>query len=105
MKVNYRINNLALRLQDEGDNNTPHSPWSEIVQWTPLNQWGTSNDQECCQTVATFEYNSDGYPELHYCGDRPTHLTKQELSIFMDLVKEGYGYRRKDGVITKIDFS
>jgi hypothetical protein len=99
MKVKYRIDNLELRLQDEGDNNTLHSPWSEIVKW------GISNDQEYCWTIATFEYDSDGYPELHYCGDRPTHLTKQELSIFMDLVKEGYGYRRKDGVITKIDFS
>ena len=99
MRVKYRIDNLELRLQDEGDNNTLHSPWSEIVKWS------TNDGQEYCWTVATFEYDRDGYPELHYCGDRPTHLTKNEMSIFIDLVEEGYGYKRKDGIITKMDFS
>jgi hypothetical protein len=102
MKINYRIDNLELRLNDlPEDTNILHSPWSEIVQWSELKNGG----QNHCWTIATFEYDRDGYPELHYCGNRPTELPKEYVDIFLELINEGYKYKRVDGVITKIDYS
>lgn len=102
MKVNYRIGNLELRLNDIPEKESKlHSPYSEIVQW--------SEDAETphCWTIATFEYDSDGYPELHYCGDRPLHLDDDyQERFFKFLIKEGYGYKRNsDNEIVKIDFT
>lgn len=101
MKVNYRIGNLELRLNDVPKEELKlHSPYSEIVQW--------SKDTETahCWTIATFEYDRDGYPELHYCCDRPLHLDREYQEIFQILIKEGYGYKRNsDNEIVKIDFT
>ena len=100
MKVNYRIGDLELRLNDlPEETNVLHSPWSEIVQWS------ITGEKSYCWTIATFEYDRDGYPELHYCGDRPLSLDKNQQEIFQVLIKEGYGYARKNGVISKMDFS
>lgn len=102
MKVNYRIGNLELRLNDVPKNGELklHSPYSEIVQWSE------NTEKQYCWTIATFEYDSDGYPELHYCGDRPLQLDKTQQEIFQILIKEGYGYKRNsDKEIIKIDFT
>jgi hypothetical protein len=101
MKVNYRIGNLELRLNDVPKEELKlHSPYSEIVQWSG------NTEKHCCWTIATFEYDSDGYPELHYCGDRPLQLDKAQQEIFQILIKEGYSYKRNsDKEIIKIDFT
>lgn len=98
MKVRYRIGDLELRLNDTpGNPQILHSPWSEIVQWS------TRNDiPEHCWTIATFEYDRDGYPELRYCGRRPLDLNKEESEIFLKLINEGYKYvRNTKGEIIK----
>lgn len=100
MKVRYRIGDLELRLNDTpGNPQILHSPWSEIVQWS------TRNDiPEHCWTIATFEYDRDGYPELRYCGSRPLDLEKDDMEIFLNLIQEGYRYKRDDnGVIYKYE--
>lgn len=100
MKINYRIGDLELRLNDIPKNpQILHSPWSEIVQWS------TRNDiPEHCWTIATFEYDRDGYPELRYCGRRPLDLEKDDMEIFLNLIQEGYRYKRDDnGVIYKYE--
>ena len=102
MKVRYRIGDLELRLNDIPKEPCKiHSPWSEIVQWSKR-----EDVTEHCWTIATFEYDKDGYPELHYCGSRPLELDEHEAELFRILIKEGYGYKRnKDGQIIKIDFT
>lgn len=91
MKVNYRIGNLELRLNDVPlKESFLHSPYSEIVQWSE------NAEKPHCWTIATFEYDKDGYPELHYCGNRPLQLNKEEHRIFKVLIEEGYNYRRND---------
>jgi hypothetical protein len=105
MKVNYRIGNLELRLQDPNENVKVHSPWSEIVKWEKRNTDPTSDNDEYCYTIATYDYDSyrDGLPELRFCGNRPCDLSSEEMEIFMDLVKAGYKYRREDDLkLTKI---
>ena len=58
------------------------------------------------EDIATFEYDKEGYPELHYCGSRPLELDEHESELFRILIKEGYGYKRnEDGQIIKIDFA
>lgn len=101
MKVNYRIGNLELRLNDlPKEEPVLHSPHSEIVQWSE------NTETPHCWTIASFEYDRDGYPELRYCGDRPLQLDKDQQEIFQILIKEGYGYKRNSNKeIIKIDFA
>lgn len=98
MKVRYRIDDLELRLNDI-PNPIPqiHSPFSEIVQWS------NNTDREYCWTIATIEYDNDGYPELHYCGSRPLELTVLQKHLFNLLIEEAYNYKLTDGKITKMD--
>ena len=96
MNVKYRVGDLELRLNDiPKEQQKLHSPYSEIVQW----------GNECCWTIATFEYDNDGYPELKYCGNRPLDLNKEQQNIFLTLIKEGYKYKRNkiDNKITTIE--
>lgn len=98
MKVRYRIGDLELRLNDlpKDSKLILHSPWSEIVQWSKRN-----DKAEHCWTIATFEYDKDGYPELHYCGRRPLELEKDNIQAFLSLIEEGYKYVRVNGKIEK----
>ena len=88
--VNYRIENLELRLYNI--NKDTMGLKQEIVKWEPTNGETETHD-EYCYTVAHFTYDGDGYPELKYVGNRPLELTPGEQSIFMELVKEGYKYK------------
>ena len=101
MIVKYRIDNLELRLRDVDDNDTIHSPWSEIVKWNKREE-STLSDKKYCYTLATYEYDRDGWPELRFCSNRPCDLSKEDMDAFIDLVKEGYMYRKKNGKLTKI---
>lgn len=98
MKVRYRVGDLELRLNDIPKEPCKlHSPWSEIVQWSKRDY-----TFEHCWTIATFEYDKDGYPELHYCGRRPLDLNKEESEVFLKLINEGYKYvRNTKGEIIK----
>lgn len=93
MKINYRIGDLELRLNDVNEELKLHSPFSEIVQWYK---------DEHCWTIATFEYDRDGWPELHYCGNRPLELPEDSYEVFLMLIKEGYKYKRIDNKIKRI---
>jgi hypothetical protein len=91
--VNYRIENLELRLYNI--NKDTMGLKQEIVKWV---KWEPANGEtktpdEYCYTVAYFAYDGDGYPELRYVGSRPIELTPGEQAIFMELVKEGYKYK------------
>lgn len=91
--VTYRIDNLELRLPDK-----EHCSCSEIVRYVPNK---LAQDGEFCFTVATFEYDKDGYPELTFCGIRPLELTPEEFEKFMILVRDGYKYKKEyDGEYT-----
>ena len=84
--INYRIENLELRLRNINEDTL--SLKQEIVKWEQLN-----TPDEYCYTIAHFTYDGDGYPELKYVGSRPIELTPGEQPIFMELVKEGYKYK------------
>lgn len=101
MKVNYRIGNLELRLQDPDPTAKIHSPWSEIVKWGRRSD-PTDSDKEYCYTIASYDYDREGWPELRFCGNRPCDLSDVEMEIFMDLVKTGYKFRRENGSLVKI---
>ena len=92
--VTYRIDNLELRLPDK-----EHCSCSEIVKYVSNR---LAPDGEFCYTVATFEYDMDGYPELTFCGNRPLELTPEEFEKFMILVRDGYKYKKEyDGEYTE----
>jgi hypothetical protein len=92
--VTYRIDNLELRLPDK-----EHCSCSEIVRYVSNR---LAQDGEFCYTVATFEYDRDGYPELTFCGNRPLELTSEEFEKFMILVRDGYKYKKEyDGEYTE----
>ena len=92
--VTCRIDNLELRLPEKEQDR-----FSEIVKYVK-NQEAPGG--EYCFTVASFEYDRDGYPELTFCGNRPLELTPQEFEKFMILVNEGYKYRKEyDGEYAK----
>ena len=92
--VNYRIGNIELVLRNINKNS--YSPKQEIIKWE---NWETENpesdskQEECCYSIAIFQYDGDGYPELRYVGNRPVELTPGEQIIFTELVKEGYKYK------------
>ena len=85
--VTYRIDNLELRLPDK-----EHCSCSEIVRYVSNR---LAQDGEFCFTVATFEYDKDGFPELTFCGNRPLELTPEEFEKFMILVRDGYKYKKE----------
>lgn len=95
--INYRIENLELRFYSI--NSKSLNPKQEIVKWVNKSvdtidiDDQTKTNYEYCYTVAQFTYDSDGYPELKYVGNRPIELTPGEQLIFMELVKEGYKYK------------
>ena len=92
--VTYRIDNLELRLPDK-----EHCSCSEIVRYISNR---LAQDGEFCFTVAIFEYDKDGYPELTFCGNRPLELTPEEFEKFMILVRDGYKYKKEyDGEYTE----
>ena len=72
----------------------------EIVKWRKETNGLTD---AYCFTIESFIYDKDGYPELHYCGNRPLDLNSNELAIFHKLIKEGYNYRiNEEGEITDL---
>ena len=83
--VKYRLGDLELRLPS-------HIPGcfreSEIVKYPP------TDGKEYCFTIASFHYNSDGYPELRFCGSRPLQLSNEEWDNFKELIETGYKYRK-----------
>ena len=85
--VTYRIDNLELRLPDK-----EHCSCSEIIRYVPNR---LAPEGEFCYTVAIFEYDMDGYPELTFCGNRPLELTPEEFEKFMILVRDGYKYKKE----------
>ena len=92
--VTYGVDNLELRLPDK-----EHCSCSEIVRYVSNR---LAQDGEFCFTVATFEYDKDGYPELTFCGNRPLELTPDEFEKFMILVRDGYKYKKEyDGEYTE----
>jgi hypothetical protein len=86
INIKYRINDLELRTTKRIDN----TYYLEIVKWRKETN-GLADAY--CFTIASFTYDKDGYPELHYCGSRPLELDSNELVIFHKLIKEGYNYR------------
>ena len=90
--VNYRIANIELRFRNI--NKDTMCLKQEIVKWESGDTNGDiKSPDEYCYTLAYFTYDSDGYPELKYVGNRPIELTPGEQTIFMELVKEGYKYK------------
>lgn len=87
--VNYRIENIELVLRSINENS--YCPKQEIIKWEK--ETISPGIDECCYSIATFQYDSDGYPELKYIGNRPIELTPGEQLIFAELVKEGYKYK------------
>ncbi len=43
---------------------------------------------EVCMAIASFDYN-DGFYELHFVGDRPINLSKEERETFWELIQYG----------------
>ena len=96
MKINYRIDNLELRLGNKG------TQQNEIIMYHEYEDVCSSGAKFYCTSVAIFHYDKDGYPELTYVGDRPCKLDNDKSKIFMELVKEGYKYTmNEDGNLAK----
>jgi hypothetical protein len=89
--VNYRIENLELRLPKIPNNSESSSALREIVKWQKND---SSPNKECCYTIAIFSYDRDeGYPEVRFVGNRPMELNTDEWEAFKILLEEGYKYK------------
>ena len=92
-----RIDNIELRMTE---NPFKEYKYIEIVKWVPYE--GPHTDvKEYCYTLASYQYDKDGYPELHYCGERPLELNNEEKGLFDYFVRQGYKLHRMD---SKNDF-
>lgn len=46
--------------------------------------------EQSCFSIASFSYDEhEGFYELHFIGDRPLQLTKEEREAFWELIKYG----------------
>ena len=89
--VNYRIENLELRLPKIPNNFEGSSALREIVKWQKDE---SKKIGEFCYTIAIFSYDRDeGYPEVRFVGNRPMELNNDEWEAFKILLEEGYKYK------------
>ena len=44
---------------------------------------------ETCYSIASFDRDKEGFYELHFIGDRPLNITKEEKEIFWKLISIG----------------
>lgn len=86
--VKYRINNLELILPTDIPGLLRQS---EIVKFNKID-----DQREYCVTIATFHYDSLGFPELTFCGANPMRLSKEEWDAFIELIQTGYKYIKLD---------
>lgn len=121
MIENKRIENLEFRPasyllpKDEW----PENPAYNIVLWYPNSYYGRDDEfpedpldnsyrmdpvypnlrihkscfksEECCFTIASFEYDNEGFYEVCFCIDRPIEYlnTPEKREIFWELLKYG----------------
>lgn len=45
--------------------------------------------KQSCFAIASFDYDKEGYYELHFIGDRPLNITKEERETFWELLQYG----------------
>ena len=45
--------------------------------------------KQSCFAIVSFDYDKEGYYELHFIGDRPLNITKEEREIFWELLRYG----------------
>ena len=85
--VKYRINDLELILPTDIPG---------LLRQSEIVQFKSDDQKEYCFTIATFHYNNLGFPELSFCGNRPTQLSKEEWNAFIELIQTGYKYIKLD---------
>ena len=80
----------------------PNSYYGREKEFEKDGDWYYSKDQfhdfrlhkscfkhpEVCMVIANFDYD-DGFYEIHFVGDRPLGLSKEEKEIFWELLEYG----------------
>ena len=111
--INKRIGNLELRRASYllPEEEYPEHPSYHIDYWYPNGYYGKENEyikdgdwyiypdnsycrvhKDCfknpqsCFAIASFDYDKEGFYELHFIGDRPLHITEEERKIFWELI-------------------
>ena len=111
--INKRIGNLELRRASYllPKEEYPEHPSYHIDYWYPNCYYGKENEyikdgdwyiypdnsycrvhKDCfknpqsCFAIASFDYDKEGFYELHFIGDRPLHITEEERKIFWELI-------------------
>ena len=111
--INKRIGNLELRRASYllPEEEYPEHPSYHIDYWYPNCYYGKENEyikdgdwyiypdnsycrvhKDCfknpqsCFAIASFDYDKEGFYELHFIGDRPLHITEEERKIFWELI-------------------
>lgn len=120
---NKRIGNLEFRKATYllPDNKLPEHISYHIDYWCPNAYYGKESDfikegdwyvypdnpyhrvhRDCfkhpqsCFAIASFDWDKEGYYELHFIGDRPLEITKEEREAFWKLLEYGYKQLNKE---------
>ena len=119
IKESKRIKNLEFRRATYllPEDQWPENPSYHIDYWYPNPYYGHDDDYpedpsspsfrlyptypncrvhkdcfknpESCFAIASFDYDKEGYYELHFIGDRPLDLTKEERETFWEIIEYG----------------
>lgn len=115
-KINKRIGNLQLR-KATYLGKAPERPSYHIEKWEPNGYYGNEEKfidegdyyrhpddaymcvrihkscfkhPETCYSIASFEWDDhEAIYELHFIGDRPLYLSKEEREVFWQLIELG----------------
>lgn len=123
MEIKIRIGNLELKKAVYISDKVPEYPSYHIDKWEPNSHYKQERkyikegdyyrpkdgslhyrihkscfkNPEYCYSIASFDWDKEEFYELHFIGDRPFNLNKEEKEVFWKLISIG------NYILNKID--
>ena len=123
MEIKIRLGNLELRKAVYISDKVPEHPSYHIDKWVPNVHYKQERkyikdgdyyrpkdgslhyrvhkscfkSPETCYSIASFDWDKEEFYELHFVGDRPFNLNKEEKEVFWKLISIG------NYILNKID--
>ena len=114
MEIKIRLGNLELRKAVYISDKVPEHPSYHIDKWEPNPRYKQERkyikegdyykpkdthhyrihkscfkNPETCYSIASFDWDKEEFYELHFVGDRPFNLNKEEKEVFWKLMSIG----------------
>ena len=115
MEIKVKLGNLELRKAVYISDKVPEHPSYHINKWVPNERYkqerkyikdgdyyrpknGSINckihkncfkNPEYCYSIASFDWDKEGFYELRFIGERPFNLEEEEKEIFWELISIG----------------